>query len=36
MFAAIILLFFVPFYVDSRTSAKTVFASYSVPHKVAF
>lgn len=36
MFAAIILLFFVPFYVDSRTSAKLVFAPYAVPHKVFF
>lgn len=36
MFAAILLLFFVPFYVDSRTSAKLVFAPYSLPHKIFF
>lgn len=36
MFAAIILLFFVPAYIDSRTSSKFVFAPYSLAHKVAF
>jgi hypothetical protein len=36
MFAAIILLFFIPFYVDSRTSAKLVFAPYALPHKILF
>lgn len=36
MFAAILLLFFVPFYVDSRASIKLVFAPYSVTHKVLF
>lgn len=35
MFAAIILLFFVPVYVDSRVSTKIVFAPYSTLHKVA-
>jgi len=36
MFAAILVLFFVPFYVDSRTATKLVFAPYSLPHKVLF
>lgn len=36
MFAAIILLFFVPFYVDSRTSTKYVYSSYATPHKIFF
>jgi hypothetical protein len=36
MFAAILLLFVVPFYVDSRTAVKLVFAPYSITHKVCF
>ena len=36
MFAAILLLFFVPFYVDSRTNIKLVFAPYATEHKIAF
>ena len=37
MFAAILLLFFVPYYVDARNpQALTVFAPYSTPHKVLF
>jgi len=37
MFAAILLLFFVPYYVDARNpEALTVFAPYSTPHKVLF
>jgi len=37
MFAAILLLFFVPYYVDARNpEVLTVFAPYSTPHKVLF
>jgi ubiquinol-cytochrome c reductase cytochrome b subunit len=36
MFAAILLLFFIPFLIDSRTTVRFVFAPYSLPHKVLF
>lgn len=36
MFAAILLLFFVPFYVDGRSSVKLLLAPYSLPHQVLF
>jgi len=36
MFAAIILLFFVPVYVDSRTAIKLAYAPYAAPHKMFF
>jgi len=36
MFAAILLLFVVPFYLDSRTSVKLIFAPYSSAHKICF
>lgn len=36
MFAAILLLFIVPFYVDLRTSAKLTIAPYAEVHKVCF
>jgi ubiquinol-cytochrome c reductase cytochrome b subunit len=36
MFAAILLLFAVPAYVDSKTATKLVFAPYTLAHKVLF
>ena len=36
MFAAILLLFFVPFYVDSRSTIKLIFAPYATTHKLFF
>jgi ubiquinol-cytochrome c reductase cytochrome b subunit len=36
MFAAILLLFFVPFYTDLRASVKVVYACHSPAHRVAF
>jgi quinol-cytochrome oxidoreductase complex cytochrome b subunit len=37
MFAAIVLLFFIPTYVDAHAaSLKTVYAPFSTPHKVLF
>jgi len=36
MFAAILLLFVVPFYVDLRTSAKLTVAPYADIHQVLF